>query len=260
VSSLDREPLLTALGELQQEAAVLGAVLGAALESEAVYHGADDSDVVRATMNGAGRVVDIEVAASWQRTVGVPGLHHTVLAAVADAARRRMQAWASAVEDRSGQQSRDDPPQPYGPQPQAGLGADAQGDPSLQAQVTDGSALAFTGELLALIRQVDGELDQFTSTLAEQAGRDITGHGPERMAVVTVRGGEVVGVNLDERWLGRSGPRSIAAELTAAFDAAQSAADRDRAAALTSAGPINRLREVTTDFGSVLARLGLGRT
>lgn len=210
-SDLRSEPWMAALDALRAEADQLAALLGGAVRTDTVHAGDDSSGAVRVTMTGAGQVSNVDLAEWWRTALTADRLGGAVLEAITDATARRLAAWVAAVAE--------------GTVPAATRATERPADPS---------ALPSADHVLPLLDAVEGGLQH----AAEWAGREVTGHGGDRTVTVTVRGGEVVRVDLDRRWLATAGCSTIVAELRAAFAAAYRMAEEGPA----EPSPIAELR------------------
>jgi DNA-binding protein YbaB len=287
------ESLLAVLGQLRYEAervagmltAALGdAALGdaapsggtpggaAALRSGEPFRGEDSSGAVRVAIDQMGKVVDVELADSWPRTVGPAKLADALMEAVADGERRRATAWGSAVAegvtgiaaapdagapaDRIAARYPASEPAPSStPYPMKSSNGDGAEVRPPAASPSDESAQIFARDLLDLIWAADRQMDEFVRLVDEGSEREAVGGGGR--ASVTVRGGSVVHIDLDTRWLATADRSAVVAEIRTAFAEAYEAAAKATGDALSAVEPIAELREVTADFETLLGRLGL---
>ncbi|MCU7723851.1 hypothetical protein ODJ79_09010 [Actinoplanes sp. KI2] len=88
---------MSSWARLHEEGDALTRAAGSAARATAA--GWDDSESVRVALDTEGRVVAVTVAAAWRRRLGVEGLSDAVLAAVRDAAMRRLEAWGEVYGD-----------------------------------------------------------------------------------------------------------------------------------------------------------------
>lgn len=87
-----------AWARLLEEGDALTRAAGSAARATAAP-GSDDTESVRAILDGDGRVAAITVATGWRRRLGQEGLPYAVLADVRDAAVRRLEAWGTVYSE-----------------------------------------------------------------------------------------------------------------------------------------------------------------
>jgi DNA-binding protein YbaB len=265
--------LTTALGDAAPDGSAGGGTPGGAAElrSGVPFRGEDSSGAVRVAIDQMGKVVDVELADSWPRTVGPARLADALMEAVADGERRRATAWGSAVaEGVTGIEAAPDagasadrisarhPAPGFTPYPMNSSNGDRADVKPPAASPTDPSAQLFARDLLDLIWEADRQMDEFVRLVDEGSGREVVGRGGGGRASVTVRGGAVVHIELDTGWLATADRSAVVAEIRTAFDAAHEAAAKASDEALTAVEPIAELQEMTADFETLLGRLGLG--
>lgn len=193
------------------------------------YLGHDRTGMIRAVADRHGRIIAVDVAASWRDRISPDSLAEAVLSAVRDAVIRRDTAWAATIT--------------AGPHEQA----------------ADPTALAVTRDLAEELRHAHDLLHATAAT--------VTGHPPPEAtatatatagtATVTVTATTVITVTIDHDKLTTRTPDAIAADLTAAFDTAYRTADaaRDRTRAPTPS--TDRLHQSIQDADTTMRQLGL---
>jgi hypothetical protein len=143
------------------------------------FVGADRTGLVQVELDGTAREVDVHLAGGWRSRVGIQDLGAAVVQAFAAAAVERLSEWAAGAH-----------PADLG----GGVGAG-----SLQA--SEGGAWAGpleAGAALVLrawrdVREYQVRLDELHASARRVAG-------PDGQVVVTVRGGQLVDVELNPAW------------------------------------------------------------
>lgn len=251
------------LGTLQglvQEAQELARQLGAGQDRSVGFRGKDPTDTIQVVIDSTGRVRQVEVGEDWRDTVGLSGLGPAIQAAVTHAAIRRLRDWGAAVAKAG---DGPDGAEPGGSAAserpaKAGSSTDDGVRPLEDAGMSDDAPGPCTvGELLALLDGLDRELDAVTREVEERARREFRGRGSTGWLTVTVRGGQVVKVDVDKRRAVDANHVAISREAMAAFDAAFEAAGATPAPALPVDGPLAAIRAVAEDPEALFRRLGL---
>lgn len=157
--------LLSELEELRQQAAVLARRLEAAHAVTPEASGEDPSGQVRVVLTAAGRVSSVAVAGRWQSRLAADRVGHAVLAAYREAARRRLQSWATAISHSDPRGESVDPgPGRTSPVPSADPGVPAGND-------------AIRG-LWYLLQDASDRLDNLAQEAAARSEAVVTGTDP----------------------------------------------------------------------------------
>jgi DNA-binding protein YbaB len=172
-----------------------------------------------------------------------------VVEAVDAAAAARMDEWTRAT------QQPDD----------AGDGSDASGpeaaDSSMGAgrfrSLRDPDVVESTRELYYLAMDAIARLGEVSRAMQQVTAEELRGRSPDGLVTVTVEGGRVVGVDLDQSWLRQAASEEISQRLRAAFSAVDQAGPRSAAAEALDHPSIRELREAGADPQQLLRRLGL---
>ena len=162
------------------------------------YWGEDDSGRVRVEVDGAARDVAVVLAGGWRSTVGPEGLAAAVLEAFSAATTARLTAWATAPATEG---TSSPPPEQtqlpvQAPWPQA-------------SRVTVGS-----------LSRAWSDLREFQRRLTTLHAATETVSSPGRLAVVTVAGGQPVGLDLDPDRLRTATSRDLECHIGHALRAA----------------------------------------
>lgn len=250
-----------ALQGLVREAQELARQLGAGQDRSVGFRGKDPTGTIGVVIDSTGRVRQVEVGDDWRETLGVADLGSAILAAVTDAVLRRLHDWGAAVT-----KAGDDPDiatprgaAASGPPPAvAGSSAgDGTRPPRGAGMFDDAPGPSTLGELLSLFDGLERELDAFTREVEERARREFRGRGPGGWLTVTVRGGQVVKVDIDKRRAVDANHVAISREAMAAFDAAFRAAGAAATPALPVDGPLAEIRALAENPEALFRRLGL---
>jgi DNA-binding protein YbaB len=255
VSSYEDAFDLVGLRELQREAAELARGFSVAADPAARVDGFDGSRTVRMTIDGSGRVVDVEIGRSWRAVIGPAGLGPAVVEAVHGAERRRVETWADAAERNRAMNSAGDP---GGQADLSGLSSSDSGGSGPAPPPGDRAAADATRELFYLAMDVMERLDDVARTVEQGTGGPVRGDSPGGRVMVTVEAGRLTGVEFDQRWLADAGAEAIAEQVLAGFAAAYRADPRTAVADALEHPTFRELREVTADPHELLRRLGLG--
>jgi hypothetical protein len=148
-------------------------------EPEARYRARDGSGQVQVEIDGAARYVSVLLEGEWRRSIGGHRLGAAILAAFTAAATARLAAWAEQAADR---RHIDDAPAPA---------------------VADrpGQRPHATPEVFQLLSRAWRDLHEYKLRLTELHAAATATASPGRNVVVTVRAGQIVGIELDPDWL-----------------------------------------------------------
>lgn len=220
----------------------------------AVDPGADDSGMVRVTLDRQGRVAAVTLTAGWRRNLGADRLPHAVLTAIRDAGQRRLIAWGEAYS---------------GDQPVSGGAATAssgfdQADfqRRLQAVATASMSAAdrqaALRELLDLARAVERGIDEISGKLHATLDATHVGHSPDRHVAATVTGGgEATAIRYDQAWLRAAHEINIGRQTTAAFHAAYQQVTAHGVHNLIADSPLGEVQRAAQDPLGLARRLHL---
>ncbi|MEU4242399.1 hypothetical protein [Actinoplanes sp. NPDC026619] len=229
--------LLTQLGQLGREAAVLDGRLRAAQAAVAEASGRDPSEQVRVVLDAAGRITTVEFKASWRSRLDAGELTGAVLAAHQEAGRRRLETWASEVSRTAGDTAPSAPPEQRPPPHLAGHGS--------------------VHDLWYLLQDASDRLEDLSREATTRGSAVTTGHDPGHHVTATLTGAELTGLSLAPPWPGQAGAEEIGSALTAAIADGYRAVDDLAAQSLTRQWPFPELDRFTSDPAALLTALGL---
>lgn len=242
--------------ELLREAEELRQQFEAGQDPSAEYAAQDDSGAVQVTIDGQGRVTDVELDRDWEDVVGVDGLGSAVLEAVNNAILQRVAAWETAVAEpgsmppRAADAGRGRVPDRDAPRPRPAP------DPTGGRQVPASAAPTDPAQVLNWLENLGTELEGFERRLSTRLQQETVGRSPGHHVTVTLTGGQVSSIDLDRRWLGRGvHPLRLGEEIQGAF---QSAYERDGGTsleALLGDGPLGSLYALGNDPQKLWGRL-----
>jgi hypothetical protein len=241
-----RTELFPELEQLQRDAAALADRLATAEAAAADASGRDPAEQVRVVLTPAGRVRSVEVRAGWRAEVAPSDLGSAVLAAYRDACDRRVETWAAEISRGKDHPSTD----------RAGT-AQPMTSVAANSGPFDASAHESIRQLLYVLQDATDRLDELARESAARSaavvfGRDSGGH-----VTATLTGGELTGLDLDERWSAEAGSREIGTAVTDAIASGYAAADRLAEDSLTARWPFPDLERLSGDPAKLLASLGL---
>jgi hypothetical protein len=160
------------------------------------YVGRDASGLVQVEIDGVARHVAVSLQAGWRRAVGGDGLGAALLAAFTAATTARLTAWAEQA-------------------------ADLRQTDVAPASVQVDRPHA-TPETAQLLSRAWRDLQEYRLRLTELHAATTTSAAPGRTVVVTVRAGQIAGIELDPDWLRTAGDADIERQtghtLSAALD------------------------------------------
>lgn len=209
------EPWLARLEALRREADQLAGRLTESLMCTARHAGQDRHGAVRVVTDSDNLVIDLALADSWRQRPGMARLPEALLDAVADATRRRLEAWVAAV-TQVGHERHVSEPDVSEPAPR---------DDAAPATATsrEWRISEYVDHMLSRLREADTQAAPFARNaqprVSESVGR--SAHGAVK---VTARGPEIIDIQIDSRWLSRAPDTRVIAELRLGFAAAQRAA------------------------------------
>lgn len=177
------------------------------LKNTGPSQGFDDTRAVRVDLDAEGQLTGVRVDADWQRSLRDAELAPAVLGAYQQAVMQRLEAWGEAARSAEA-----DPPRP---RPRPGMSETVAGRlyerlETRGATVDDtrtlNGLLDMLDELDGAMRQADDDADAMSRT--QVSGRSGSGH-----VTATVSGtGDLVGLEFDQRWIGRAHPANISRE------------------------------------------------
>lgn len=247
--------------ELAREAEELRQAFAAGQDPSAEYSAQDDSGTVQITVDGRGRVSKVQVDRDWEDVVGVEGLGPAVLDAVNNAVMQRLAAWEIAVADpgnasgAGGGGTRGRP---------AGGGASRTRPPAApppdrtaqQRQVPGSATPTDPAQVLAWLENFDAELDRFERRLTSRLHEETVGRSPGHHVTVTLTGGQVSAIDIDQRWLDRGAhPHRLGEEIRGAFEAAYERGGDVSFESLLGDSPLGKLYALGNDPRRMWGRL-----
>lgn len=246
--------VLDALARLQHETSILATQLGTGEDPQASYHGHDPTGSVRLTVDGTGTVTAVELDPSWRKKIDPRALAAAVLSAYSFAGMDRFGAWAKAVSAASTQLL------PALPEPANGTGHPGHpghAEPADHPDDADPTSTMTVAEVLDLLDRADAEVADLERQVEQLAGQTTTWTGDGGKATVTMRGDQVVGLELEqERWAGIAHHREIAGEILDAFQRAAAGTANTGTGLLPAHGAVSRLNELVGDLDAPDARSG----
>jgi len=157
--------------------------LSGALIPAARYLGRDTSGLVRVEVDGAARHVVVTLEDGWRRADAGHGLSDAILTAFTAATTARLVAWAEQAADH--RRPDDAPTSQHAKKPDA---------PS---------------ETFALLSRAWSDLHEYRHRLTQLHAATTTTAAPGRTVVVTVRAGQIAGIELEPGWLRTAGDTEI---------------------------------------------------
>ncbi|MCW2845710.1 MAG: hypothetical protein JWN22_3626 [Nocardioides sp.] len=231
------------------------------LESQRYEHAAqalvptqasDEHRTVELRLDADGGLEWVRVHESWRTHYDVTSLAGAVMEAYGVAAGERARVWSEAAIDE------DRPPTRARPAART-LAVTDELSEALQARGNslDPSVLTALGELLD---DLERGFDQAMADVEDRLTSPTAGHSTSGHVTARVVGdGQLVGVEMDERWLGSAHSFNIGRETTEAVaDARRRIAERS-AAAMRDSG-LARLQAMAADPQALIRQLGLGPT
>jgi hypothetical protein len=152
------------------------------LDPEGRYPGRDASGQVRVEIDGAARHAAVSLERGWRRAAGTDGLGAAILAAFTAATTARLTAWAEQSADRR------------------------PTDPPASVLVDRPHA---TPRYLQMLSRAFRDLHEYRLRLTELQAATTTTASPDRTVVVTVRAGQIAGIEFDPDWLRTAGDADI---------------------------------------------------
>jgi hypothetical protein len=238
---------------LAGQAAHFARVFSVEPDEARTFDGHDETELVHAVVDAAGRVTDLLLDRDWDRTIDPRRLGASVIEAVNAATANRVASWADRVADAPDAPEEAPPPRPSAP---------VEINPSGQ----------MIEDLLYLLHRVGQETAPPPQRPRRRSYDDDEEVAPVRRRLTrgTSDGGHVVvaldgatvaevQVETDTIWVGNANHLEIAGELRSAFAAAYDRAE-DEAPAARSDSAVAELRALTADPQEFVAKLfGLDR-
>lgn len=217
--------------------------------------GTDESGTVRLILDDVGRVQQVDIGHLWWREPGPDRLSEAILDAANRAVTDRMKAWSERVAEREGREP----------------AADRPASPTCRERANDESvhlhtALPVTRDIwvedLLRVSEVAkaaiSESGDFRDRVAAQARQQVTGRSRGDRVTVAMTGGQITGVEINQRWLQEQpSGQALGSEVRAACRDAYDRVAREEAAILAGSPALTELREIIADPAALLRRLGL---
>jgi DNA-binding protein YbaB len=237
--------------QLAGQAAHFARIFSVEPDESRTFDGHDETELVHAVVDAAGRVTDFRLARDWDQTIDPRRLGASVIEAVNAATATRVASWADRVAEAA-----DAPVEPAPPRPPAPVNINPSGQ--------------MIENLLYLLHRVGQETappapprrraydDEDAAPVRKRLtkGKSDGGH-----VVVALDGTAVaeVQVETDTIWVGNANHLEIAGELRSAFAAAYRRADEETPAPRSDSA-VAELRAMTADPQEFVAKLfGLDR-
>jgi DNA-binding protein YbaB len=221
------------------------------LKNTGPSQGYDDTRSVRADLDAEGQLTGVQVNADWHRSLRDTELASAVLSAYQQAVMQRLEVWGEAAERAAA-----DPPRP---RPRPGMSDTVAGRlferlEGTQVAIDDTRTL---NRLLDMLDELDGAMQEAGADADAMSATKVSGRSSAGHATATVSGaGELVGLEFDQRWLGRAHAFNIGRE---AMDALQQA--RRRLAERTAERPpfarLNALASLAENPSALVEFLGI---
>ncbi|GII23266.1 hypothetical protein [Planosporangium mesophilum] len=241
-----------ALERLVDETALLERRARAAAGAAAGARGEDATGTVNITLDDAGRVSTVQVAARWSERVGAEALGDAVREAVQAAAVARLSAWGETFVDDAAEAV----PGP-GSLDRDGLAERLHQLTSSGRMTAEDTRVALL-ELLALVEDMERGIDEVGERLPAVESAVHTGHSADRRVTVSLTGGgDVREIRYDRRWLAQAHEINIGRQTASAFAAAYEAAARAGAAQLIAGSRLGQVQRATQDPLGLARRLRL---
>lgn len=241
------------LHQLAGQAARFARMFSVAPDEARTFEGKDESELVHASVDAAGRVTDVGLEQDWDKTIDPRDLGAKVIEAVNAATATRVASWADRVAEAA-----DEPAEQVAP----------VREPESVSINPSGQMIE---NLLYLLHRVGQETkpaeqprrrDYDDDTAAAPVRKRLTkGKSEGGHIVVGLDGATVadVQVETDTMWVGTANHLEVASELRSAFAAAYRRADED-APAQRSDSAVGELQALTADPQEFVAKLfGLDR-
>jgi DNA-binding protein YbaB len=171
----------------------------------------DSTGTVTISLDKAGVLHDVKVAATWRKSLEPNMLAAAVQEAIATAVAQRTETWATRFAEQSNEP--DPPLRPMEPSSQSLAGKLA----AATDETSPGDYAAGLEELLAMVKDVNAGLEQATSEVgvfiaAHYQGRSSSGHVRASVA----GSGTIDDLTLDQRWIAKAHHFNVGREITEA--------------------------------------------
>lgn len=238
---VDDGDLLGAIEELRHVATELAGRLSAG--ASRTFTGADESGTVTIRVQVDGRVVGVALHEDWRRRIGEAGLAKAVAESIANATRAAAAGWATSVADAGTQHNVP--------------GSVPNIEPPPPALTRNATIPISARELLGLLRDAEAQLADFQALAQQQASTEVCAAGPAGAIHVAAKGGVVVRIDCDRRWLATADDHRVERELAEALGKALPGVRHQMREAVRLAGPLGELVAHLDDPVDLLRRLGL---
>jgi DNA-binding protein YbaB len=247
------DPFEASQRQLDEGAAIREGARAAADGGAAGGRGSDSSGAVTVSLDGAGRVAGVQIAAGWRGRVDAGLLGEAVREAVLAAAVARLAAWGESYADEGATVP--------GPAVDGPLGGESFAEQLQQAATArmsaeDGRAALL--ELLAMAEELERGIDEVSARLQSTVDATHTGRSADRHVTVTVTGGgAVTGVRYDRNWLLEAHEINIGRQTLSAFTAAYESAARTGVGQLIAESSLGEVQRAAQDPFGLARRLRL---
>jgi DNA-binding protein YbaB len=236
------------LDELRDELDIEAQAFERARAAAGPVTGRDASGTVAVELDAEGVVQGVQVDSGWRHLLGLGELSAAVLSAYTGAVEARTELFVTTVAD-------DEPPAPVRPAGHEQREVSADLVDRLRAADLPQGVLQGMSELLDdLSRSTDTAFGLLDDQLASTAtGRSSSGHVRAEVS----GGGELVLVDMEEKWLRTAHSFNVGRETTEAIHAALREQATRSVAAITQESGLGRLQQLTADPQALARLLGL---
>ncbi|BCB85513.1 YbaB/EbfC family nucleoid-associated protein [Phytohabitans suffuscus] len=198
MSENDSARLLAELAELHTQARALAAQLSTDHDPGLRCTGADRNGLARVTVDGHGRPTGVTVAPDWRRGAAPPDLARALLDAMGEAQARRLEAWVAG----------------------SAPATTALLDRTLAPGLFDASGPELIRDLLPILDRAEQQLDEASRQLTDHFTEKALLSGPGGEVTITTEGGQVTGIEFDDRWITTAAAEEVAHILCRLFQEA----------------------------------------
>lgn len=218
------------------------------LKNPGPSQGFDDTRAVRVDLDAEGQLTGVKVDAGWQRSLRDGELAPAVLSAYQQAVTRRLEAWGQAAEQSTPR-----------PRPRPGMHETVIGrvQERLEARGVTIDDTRTLNRLLDMLDELDTAIQQAEADADAMAATKVSARSGSGHVTATVSGaGNLVGLEFDQRWVGRAHAFNISRETMDALGEAR----RRLAQRTAESAPFARLNALTAlarDPSALIEHLGL---